>query len=102
MARNEGVTSAASMVLAFVGSQHHTIHMLLLAAGVGTAGVGFLTNTYIRAFMLTMAVAMSGWTLYKVFRKRQPPAMRVLGTVSAVISLGLVLFSLVGGGLGGH
>ncbi len=34
----EGVTSIVAIVLAFLTSQHHTLHMLLLTIGLGGAG----------------------------------------------------------------
>ena len=42
--RKEGILSVGAVVLAFLASQHHTLHMLLLAIGVGGAGMSFMTT----------------------------------------------------------
>jgi hypothetical protein len=41
--RKEGILSIGAVVLAFLASQHHTLHMLLLAVGLAGTGMGFLT-----------------------------------------------------------
>lgn len=95
----EWVTSVASAVLATIASQHHLLHMLLLGVGVGGAGAGFMTAfPLLRRGMLLMSLAMTGWTVYQLRRRQRPPAMRLLGGLSAVLSLGLVIWSVIQSG----
>lgn len=39
----EGLTSIGAVILAFLASQHHNLHMLLFAIGIGSAGTSFMT-----------------------------------------------------------
>ena len=57
--RREWLLSIGAMVLAFLASQHHNLHMLLLSFGLGGAGMSFLTAVpSVRRAMLIMSLAM--------------------------------------------
>ena len=87
--------SVASVVVAFLASQHHTLHMLLLTVGVGGAGAGFLTLfPTVRRLMLLLSLVMVGVTVYQHWRHRPPPAVRALGPLSAALTFGLLAWSL--------
>ena len=87
--------SVASVAVAFLVSQHHTLHMLLLTVGVGGAGASFLTTfPTVRRLMLLLSVAMAGVTLYQHWRHRPPLAVRALGLVSAALTFGLLIWSI--------
>lgn len=96
MKAQTGLTAGGSVVLAFLASQHHTLHMLLFTAGVGGAGMGFMTAfPLIRRAMLLLSLLMTGWTVYQLWRRRPHGAMRVLGGLSPAASLALVAWSML-------
>ena len=87
--------SVVSVVVAFLASQHHTLHMLLLTVGVGGAGASFLTMfPTVRRLMLLLSLVMVGVTLYQHWRHRPPLAVRALGLVSAALTFGLLVWSI--------
>ncbi len=87
--------SVASVAVAFLASQHHTLHMLLLTVGVGGAGASFLAMfPTVRRLMLLLSLMMVGVTLYQHWRHRPPPAVRALGFVSAALTFGLLVWSI--------
>ena len=87
--------SLVSVAVAFLASHHHTLHMLLLTAGVGGAGAGFLTMfPTVRRLLLLLSLVMAGVTLYQHWRHRPPLAVRALGLVSAALTFGLLVWSI--------
>ena len=95
MLRRESLVSAGSMLLVFLASQHHTLHMLLMTVGVGGAGMGFMTVfPVVRRAMLVLSLLMTGWTLYQLSRPHRPKPMRLTGGLSAAVSLGLIVWSV--------
>ena len=51
--------SIGAVVLAFLTSQHHTLHMLVLVFGLGSAGASFMrTAPWLRRGMLLMSLVM--------------------------------------------
>ena len=98
--RKEGLLSVSAVVLAFLASQHHTLHMLLLAVGVGGAGMSFMTTfPLLRRAMLLMSLGMVGAIVYQVWGPKRPLSVRIMGGVSILATLGLVTWSLVQFGL---
>lgn len=95
MQRRESVLSVGSILLAFLASQHHTLHMLLMALGAGGASMSFMAMfPMVRRAMLILALLMIGWTIRQLYRQQQPKAMRLMGSLSAVVSLALVAWSV--------
>jgi hypothetical protein len=96
----ESIISIGSILLAFLASQHHTLHMLLLVFGVGSAEMAFMT-TYplLRRGMLLLALVSAGFTVYQLWRRRQTPFMRVFGGISVALTLGIVIWSILQFGL---
>ncbi len=87
--------SIVSVVVAFLASQHHALHMLLLTVGVGGAGASFMTMfPTVRRLMLLLSLAMVGVTLYQHWRHRPPPAVRALGLASAALTFGLLVWTI--------
>jgi hypothetical protein len=92
----EGVTSVGAVVLAFLASQHHTLHMLLITAGIGSAGMSFMTMfPMVRRVMLLMSLAMVGVIVYQVRDSMRPASMRIMGGVSILVTLGLLIWSVL-------
>ena len=93
-ARSERITSAGSVVVAFLASQHHSLHMLLML-GLGSTGT-FPMEAYptIRRIMLLAALTMAGITAYRLVRHRPPLAPRVVNVISIVFTVGLLVWSV--------
>ncbi len=93
--RSTGVTSVAAVLLAFLASQHHSLHMLLLTVGIGGAGASFMTMfPLVRRVMLLMSLAMVVLMAYRAISARYSSAMRLLNAGSVVVTLVLVVWSV--------
>jgi hypothetical protein len=93
--RKEGVTSFGAILLAFLATQHHNLHMFLFAIGMGGAGMSFMAAfPVVRQIMLIMSLAMVGLMLYWARDSRRPTSMRIVNVVSIVVTLGLVGWSV--------
>lgn len=96
----EVLTSVGPVVLAFLASQHHTLHMLILSLGVGTAGMSFMAMyPDIRRGMLVVSLLAAGFAAYQATRRGQPRWMRLVHVLSVTSTLILVGWSLVQFGL---
>jgi hypothetical protein len=94
--RKEGITSVGAVVLAFLASQHHTLHMLLFTIGLGGAGMGFMTMfPMVRRVMLLMSLAMVGVIVHQVRDPNRPTSMRIMGGLSILLTLGLLVWSVL-------
>ena len=92
----EGLTSIGAVVLAFLASQHHNLHMLLFAIGIGSAGTSFMTMLpLVRRVMLLMSLVMVGVVVYQVRDPKRSISMRIVGGVSILLTLGLLIWSLM-------
>jgi hypothetical protein len=92
----EWLTSAGAVVLAFLASQHHNLHMLLFAIGIGGAGTSFITTfPLIRRAMLLMSLLMVIVILYQVRDSKRTLPMRIMGGVSVMVTLSLVAWSIL-------
>lgn len=98
--RKEGVTAIFSMGLAFLASQHHTLHMLLMTVGVGGAGMSFMSiYPTVRRGMILMSLVMTLLMLVRLRRRQVSAPMRVMNGLSAAVSLGLIGWSVFQFGL---
>lgn len=93
--RTEGITSFSAVFLAFLATQHHNLHMLLLAIGIGGAGMSFMTMfPVVRQIMLLMSLAIVGLMLYRACDSRRPASMRIVNVASVLVTLGLAGWSV--------
>lgn len=98
--RREWLLSAGAVVLAFLGTQHHNLMMLLFAVGLGNAGMSLMTElTLVRYIMLGMSLVMAAVIGYQISRPSRPMAMRIAGSLSILITLGIAGWSLLHMGL---
>jgi hypothetical protein len=98
--RREWILSLGAVALAFLGTQHHNLMMLLFALGLGNAGMSLMTDLpLIRAAMLGMSLVMAAVIGYQISRPSRPVAMRVTGTLSILVTLGLAGWSVLHFGL---
>ncbi|MBI2117039.1 MAG: hypothetical protein HYT85_18435 [candidate division NC10 bacterium] len=93
--RKDGFAAVGAIVLAFLASQHHTLHMMLFAIGLGGAGMSFMTMfPMVRRVMLLMSLAMVGLMLYQLRDSKRPISMRITIGMSILVTLGLVVWSV--------
>ncbi len=92
----EGLTSVGAVVLAFLASQHHTLHMMLFTLGLGAAGMSFMTMfPMVRRVVLLMSLAMVDVIVYQARDPKRPIPMRVMGGLSILLTLGLLIWSVM-------
>jgi hypothetical protein len=92
--KRTGLASVGAVVLAFLASQHHNLHMLLLAFGLGGAGTSFIQAPGIRRAMLLLSLGMVAVSLASL-RRTAGTGMRGLIIASAAVTLGLVTWSVL-------
>ena len=98
--RGGRAASIGAVALAFLASQHHNLHMLLLAFGLGEAGMHFMSAApAVREVMLGMSLAMVGVIAYQIRDSRRPKSTRIMGVISIVVTLGLLAWSVARFGL---
>jgi hypothetical protein len=98
--RREWLLSLGAVVLAFLGSQHHNLMMLLFAVGLGNAGMSAMTAMpLLRDAMLAMSVVMAAAIAWQISRPSRPLAMRVTGGASVLFTLGIAGWSILQFGL---
>ena len=98
--RREWLLSVGAVMLAFLGSQHHNLMMLLFALGLGNAGMGLMTKLpLVRDVMLALSLVMAAAIAYRISRPNRPTAMLVTGVLSIFVTLGIAGWSLLRFGL---
>lgn len=98
--RAEWLLSFGAVTLAFLGSQHHNLMMLLLALGLSDAGMSAMTEVpLLRTMMLVLSLMMAAAIGYRISRPSHPWVMRVAGALSIVFTLGLAGWSVLRFGL---
>jgi hypothetical protein len=98
--RREWLLSFGAVALAFLGSQHHNLMMLLFALGLGNVGMSLMTEMpLVRTVMLTVSLVMVAVIAYQISRPSRPLAMRLTGALSILFTLGIVGWSVMRLGL---
>ena len=94
------MTAVGSIIVAFLASQHHLLHMLILLITFGSAGMSFMSAfPLLRRGMLLMSLVMVGVTLWLIWRGRDHRSMMIFGGVSVALTFGLTLWSIAQFGL---
>jgi hypothetical protein len=94
------LTAVAGALLALAASQHHTLHMLIIALGAGSAGSSFMQGyPAVRRAMLLVSIGVVAVNLRSLQRRPPPPGVRrwILG-ISA-LTVALVVWSVARFGL---
>lgn len=98
--RRDWLLSFGAVGLAFLGSQHHNLMMLLFALGLGNAGMSLMTEMpIVRVVMLGLSLVMVAAIGYRISSPGRPWAMRVTGALSMLFTLGIVVWSVLHFGL---
>ena len=93
--QKEKIVSIGAVVLAFLASQHHTLHMLVLAFGMGGASTSLMTTApLLRRTMLAMSLVMVAVMGYQLWRGGRAKSLRITNAISIVVTLGLVAWSV--------
>ena len=88
--------SIGAIALAAIASQHHLLHMVLLALGVGGAGMGsIMASGLVRQLMLVVSVGVALVTLRRLMRPSQHHFVRLLDSFTVVATFVLVGWSLL-------
>ena len=94
--RQEWLLSLGAVALAFLGSQHHNLMMLLFALGLGNVGMSMMTEVpLLRSVMLAVSLVMAAAIGYHILRPSRPLAMRLTGAFSILLTLGIVGWSIL-------
>ncbi len=98
--RRDQALSIGALVLAFLASQHHALHMLVLATGLSGASASLMTAVpLVRRAMLVMSLVMVAVMAYQMRDARRPKSVRIMNGISILGTLGLVAWSIVQFGL---
>jgi hypothetical protein len=98
--RRERLLSLGAVALAFLGTQHHNLMMLLLALGLSNVGMSLMTKLpLVRDAMLTVSVGIAALIAYQISQPQRPLSVRVTGALSIVLTLGLAGWSLLRSGM---
>ena len=94
--RKEWLLSFGAVALAFLGSHHHNLMMVLFALGLGSAGMNLMTEMpLVRLLMLAVSLVMVAVIAYQISRPGRPLAMRVTGSLSILLTLAIVGWSVL-------
>lgn len=98
--RREWLLSIGAAVLAFLASQHHNLHMLLFAIGLGGAEMSLVTAVpVVRRAMLLLSLAMVAVIGYRMRDAKRPRSMRITAAISIIITVVLAAWSVLRSGL---
>jgi hypothetical protein len=74
--------------------------MVLFALGLGSAGMNLMTEMpLVRLLMLALSLVMVGAIAYQISRPGRPFAMRLTGSLSILLTLAIVGWSVLRFGL---
>lgn len=91
------VTSIGSIVLSFIASSHHWLHMaILFVLGSSTGMMASMSSIiWVRRFMIIATLVTTVFSLYRLGKqKHMSPLMKWITIGSAVISLGFVVYTI--------
>ncbi|MGM0883226.1 MAG: hypothetical protein ACQEXQ_19580 [Bacillota bacterium] len=95
--KGQAATSVVSMVLSFIASSHHWIHMgiILLLGGSTNMTSTMSTIVWFRRFMIIATLITVFISIYRLYKHRCKETWLVSLTVlSTLISLGFIFYTL--------
>jgi hypothetical protein len=96
--KNQTTTSMLSFIFSFLASSHHWLHMgiLLLLGGSTNMMATMSAALWIRRVMIIATMITMFVSIYRLFKHRCKVSWVIIMTiVSAVISLGFIIYTLV-------
>ncbi len=98
--QREWLLSVGAVALAFLSTQHHNLMLLLLALGLGGAGMNAMTEApLVRTAMLVLSLVMVAAIGYQISRPSRSISMRITGALSILLTIGLAGWSMLRFGL---
>ena len=101
--RRQTTVSVWSLVLSFLATSHHTIHIALMMLMTGSMGSMSMMSgsaspaiVWFRRVMVVATFVTAGFSVYRLLRHRCKERWTVTVTVvSSVLSIGFVVYTLV-------
>lgn len=96
--KGQAATSLSSLILSFLASSHHWLHMgILLLLGTSTSMMATMSAVFwIRRFMIIATSITIFISVYRLYKHRcKMPWVISLTALSTVISLGFIFYTLI-------
>lgn len=96
-AKSQLATSIGSMILSFLASSHHWLHMAILFVFGSSTGVMASMSSMIgvRRFMIAATLITTTYSLYRLRKhKHMSAVVKSITIISAAVSLLFVLYSI--------
>jgi hypothetical protein len=90
-------SSILSVLFAFIASSHHWLHMsILFLLGGSTSALATMSGIlWVRRLMIVITLLTTAFSIRKFYTQRNMPNyIKLLTLVSAVISIGFVIYTL--------
>ncbi|XEC95229.1 hypothetical protein AB6A23_01205 [Paenibacillus tarimensis] len=95
--RKETLSAIAAFLFSFLASSHHWLHMGILMVMGGSGGMMATMSAvvWVRRLMIVMSIVTVAFSLYRLMKHRcRKPGRLALSVGSAIISVGIVLYTL--------
>ena len=89
--------SLSSIIFSIIASSHHWLHtiILLVLGGSTNMMVGMSDILWLRRAMVIVSVITSIYAIYRLNKHKHMPAwMKIMNTMSVIISFGFILYTL--------
>ena len=98
--QREWFVSIGAAVLAFLSGRHHSLMMLLILTGLGSADMGHMTAVpTVRRAMLLLSLAMLVLLALQIRDSRRPRSVRIAGLFSIAVTVAIGGWSVLRFGL---
>lgn len=97
MSKSQLLTSIGSIILSFIASSHHWLHMtILFVLGSSTGAMASMASiTWVRRFMIVATLITTLFSLFRLGKhKHMSVVVKSITIVSAVISIGFVIYTM--------
>jgi hypothetical protein len=95
--KSQATTSVLSIVMSFLATSHHWLHMGILFILGGSTNLMATTSTvvWVRRFMIVATLITALISVYRLFKHRcKVPWVISLTTMSILLSIGFIIYTL--------
>jgi hypothetical protein len=95
--KSQATTSLLSLVMSFLATSHHWLHMGILFILGGSTNIMATTSTvvWVRRFMIVATLITAIVSIYRLFKHRCKVLWVIsLTTMSILLSLGFIIYTL--------